>query len=574
MSKERKSSSNRGQHDLSNRIKRLRAQVRKTPEHKGNPNTNAQDAPVASNKANAAPPVQEQNIHEQHIPDITPAQDSQADAVQRTEPVRRKVPTYETTTLSHSAQAAAAAPPPRQSVDIDDTRAAQTHTRTASQFPDQNIFHTLQAQQAQKKMSGFSWYEWMIAKRYLRTRRKEGFVSVIAGFSLVGIALGVATLIIVMAVMNGFRIELISRILGVNGHITAYTVSEPYFTNYTTITNRLRNIDGVIRVTPLIEGQLLVSTNRGNTGALVRGVREDDLYSLRAVSQPESAVGTLNNFSTGSGVAVASGLALKLGLSIGDKITLISPKGASTPFGTTPRIKAYVVQYIFKIGMSEYDNALIYMPLEEAQRYFNRINDAGVAGVDMLEIMVDDPEAVDNFKEPIGIAAEQPIRVFTWKDTNASFINALNIERNVMFIILTMIILVAALNIISGLIMLVKDKGRDVAILRTIGVPKQAIMRIFFMCGASIGVIGTTVGVFLGLLFCWNIGHIEKAVTWVTGAEVFSEDIYFLSNLPADVQTADVLLTIFIAIGLSFAATLYPSWRAARLDPVEALRYE
>jgi lipoprotein-releasing system permease protein len=419
-----------------------------------------------------------------------------------------------------------------------------------------------------------SGYEWMIARRYLRTRRKEGFVSVIAGFSLVGIALGVATLIIVMAVMNGFRIELVSRILGVNGHITAYAVTQPYFTDYEEITERIKRVDGVVRVAPIIDGQLMVSSNTGNSGAIVRGMREQDLRELPAVSQPESSLGNLNNFSSGEGVAVASGLAFKLGIGIGDKITLISPKGASTPFGTTPRVKSYTVQYIFKIGMSDYDNAFIYMPLQEAQLYFNRMTEGGVPGVDMLEVMVDDPENVDDFKEPIGIAAEQPIRVFTWQDSNASFINALNVERNVMFIILTMIILVAALNIISGLIMLVKDKGRDVAILRTIGVPKQAIMRIFFMCGASIGLIGTTAGVLLGLIFCWNIDHIEKAVTWITGAELFSEDIYFLSNLPADVQVGDVLLTTFIAIGLSFAATLYPSWRAARLDPVEALRYE
>lgn len=425
-----------------------------------------------------------------------------------------------------------------------------------------------------KFFTGIAPYEWMIAKRYLRTRRKEGFVSVIAGFSLVGIALGVATLIIVMAVMNGFRTELVSRILGVNGHVTAYAVSEPYFTDYVDVTQRISRIEGVTRVAPIIEGQLMVSSSRTNAGAVVRGIRLEDLRNLPAVSEPESAMGNLDSFADGTGVAVASGLAFKLGLGVGEKISLISPKGASTPFGTTPRIKSYTVQYIFKIGMSEYDNAFIYMPLSEAQLYFNRVNEAGIAGVDMLEIMVDDPETVEQYTEQIGVAAEQPIRVFTWRDANASFINALNIERNVMFIILTMIILVAALNIISGLIMLVKDKGRDVAILRTIGVPKRAVMRIFFMCGASIGVIGTIAGVAIGLLFCWNIEHIEKFVAWITGADLFSEDVYFLSNLPADVQTGDVLLTIFIALGLSFAATLYPSWRAARLDPVEALRYE
>ena len=413
----------------------------------------------------------------------------------------------------------------------------------------------------------FAGFEWDIASRYLRARRKEGFISVIAGFSLVGIGLGVATLIIVMAVMTGFRETLIEQILGVDPHVNVVSQTEK-FDNYDTLAVAIRQVDGIIAVAPTVEGQVLASSASGHSGVLVRGMRREDFAKLKVVTAPEASVGDLTKFEGDDGIAIGDGVARRLGIRLGDSITLISPDGDLTPFGVTPRSKSYPVTYIFKLGLTQYDSAFVYMPLRESQLYFNK---KGV--VDSLEVTVADPNGVDEYVSDIRQAAQSSIGVYTWKDSKGTLIGALDVERNVMFLILTLIILVAALNIISGLVMLVKDKARDVAIMRTMGMARGSILRIFFICGSSIGVIGSVIGCILGVLFCLNIGAIQAAVESVTGP-VFPADVYGLSGLPAELVWTDVVKILFMALGLSFIATLYPAWKAANLDPVEALRYE
>ncbi|MBO0902269.1 lipoprotein-releasing ABC transporter permease subunit [Jiella sonneratiae] len=424
------------------------------------------------------------------------------------------------------------------------------------------------AAEAARGSRPFSRFEWMIAGRYLRSRRRDAGVSVIAGFSFVGIMLGVAALIIVMSVMNGFRGELLMRILGVNGHVILYPIDQP-LTDYADIADRISKVNGVQFVMPMVQGQVLAQgPNTGSTGALVRGVRLGDLKKLAPVSG-NVKLGTLDGFDAGEGVAVGSRLASSLGIGIGDMITLISPEGDVTAFGTSPRVKAYPVTAIFEIGMSEYDAAYVYMPLSEAQLYFNQED-----RVQSIEVFVDRPDQVKALQPEIEKAAGRPVYTVTWETQNQSFFSALNVERNVMFIILTLIVLVAALNIISGLFMLVKDKGRDIAILRTMGATKGAVMRVFLITGASIGFTGTLAGFILGLLFCINIENIRQFFSWLTGVVLFNPEFYFLSQLPAEVDPGEVVLVVAMAVGLSFLATILPSWRASRLDPVEALRYE
>lgn len=413
----------------------------------------------------------------------------------------------------------------------------------------------------------FAGFEWMLALRYLRARRREGFISVIAGFSFLGIVLGVATLIIVMAVMNGFRIELLDKILGLNGHMVVQ-VSDSSFEDFEDLSARLEAIPGVNAAIPLVEGQVLASTNFGATGALVRGLREVDLDRLTSISGNVRA-GSLEGFDTNGGVIMGSRLAQSLSLITGEEVTLISPRGATTPFGVTPRVKRYRVDAVFEVGMSEYDATFIFMPLAEAQLFFNK-----GAGVSALEIMVDEPDRMDHYRLEVEQAAARPIFIVDWRQRNQTFFTALEVERNVMFLILTLIVLVAALNIISGLIMLVKDKGQDIAILRTMGATRGAIMRVFFITGASIGVVGTFSGLLLGMVVCWNIDHIQRGISYLTGTNVFSPELYYLSKLPAVIDTEEVTMVVFLSLVLALIATLYPAWRAAKLDPVEALRYE
>lgn len=413
----------------------------------------------------------------------------------------------------------------------------------------------------------FAAFEWLISARYLRARRKEGFISVIAGFSFLGIMLGVATLIIVMAVMNGFRKELLDKILGLNGHLLVQPLESP-LTDWKDVADRINGVQGIRLAAPIVEGQALASSPFNASGVLVRGIRAADLEKLASISK-NIKQGTLEGFDDGQGVAIGRRLADQLSLRAGDTVSLVAPRGAVTPMGTTPRIKPYKVAAVFEIGMSEYDSSFVFMPLTEAQAYFNRPND-----VTAIEIYTDNPDKVDQYRKLVTDAANRPIFMVDWRQRNSTFFNALQVERNVMFLILTLIVLVAALNIISGLIMLVKDKGGDIAILRTMGATQGSIMRIFLITGAAIGVVGTLVGFLLGVIVCLNIENIRQFISWLTNTELFSPELYFLSKLPAEISPGETAAVVIMALTLSFLATLYPSWRAARLDPIEALRYE
>jgi lipoprotein-releasing system permease protein len=413
----------------------------------------------------------------------------------------------------------------------------------------------------------FAPFEWKIALRYLRARRHESFIAVISTFSLIGIGLGVATLIIVMSVMNGFRSELLGRILGLNGHIIVQSITGG-LPNFDASAARIRAIPGVTSATPIVEGQVMVTSQGASFGALVRGLRPADLQKLTAVSSTLSP-GAMDVFRSTPSVILGARLADKLGLEPGQNVTLIAPRGAYTPFGTTPRVKTYRIAGTFRIGMSEYDQTFVFMPLDEAQLFFNMGDTAGG-----IEIMVANPDAVGQWRAPIQQAAGDFARVNDWQQMQSSLFGALQVERNVMFLILTMIILVAAMNIISSMIMLVKDKSHDIAILRTMGATPGAVMRVFFIAGASIGVVGTLSGLLLGVVFCLNIESIRQFLSSLTGTELFSPEIYFLSKMPAEIDNGEVVAVVLMALALSFLATLYPAWRAARLDPVEALRYE
>ncbi|MEZ0221690.1 MAG: lipoprotein-releasing ABC transporter permease subunit [Tardiphaga sp.] len=413
----------------------------------------------------------------------------------------------------------------------------------------------------------FAAFEWLLSGRYLRARRKEGFISVIAGFSFLGIMLGVATLIIVMAVMNGFRKELLDKILGLNGHLLVQPLESP-LTDWKDVADRISGVNGIRLAAPVVDGQGLGSSAFGAAGIFIRGIRSGDLNNLTSIAK-NIKQGTLEGFDDGQGVAIGRRLADQLSIHAGDMITLISPKGAVTPIGTTPRIKPYKVAAVFEIGMSEYDSTFVFMPLAEAQTYFNRPSD-----VTSIEVYTNNPDRIDEYRKLVTEAAGRPIFIVDWRQRNSTFFNALQVERNVMFLILTLIVLVAALNIVSGLIMLVKDKGSDIAILRTMGASQGSIMRVFLITGAAIGVVGTLVGFFVGLLVCFNIETIRQFISWMTSTELFSPELYFLSKLPAEVDVGETSAVVIMALTLSFLATLYPSWRAARLDPVDALRYE
>ena len=415
----------------------------------------------------------------------------------------------------------------------------------------------------------FGAFERAVAARYLLARRGERFVSVIAGFSLVGIMLGVATLIIVMSVMGGFRQELLGRILGLNGHLGVYAADRGNLRDFDAIAATIRRVPNVISATPIVEGQVLL-TGAGSTatGGLARGIRPEDLRA-RPIIAGNIRAGSLANFEGEDSVAIGTRLAFRLGLSIGDKITLVSPQGRATVIGTIPRLRAYTVAAIFEVGMNEYDSTYVFMPLPAAQIYFQTGDAAS-----QVEVFVADPTRVRAVNRDIRAALTQPVRIMDWQDANSSFFAAVQVERNVMFLILTLIIIVAAFNIISSLIMLVKDKGRDIAVLRTMGATRGAILRIFLMCGAWIGVVGTMAGFLVGVVFCLNIESIRQFIQMLSGTELFSAEIYFLTQLPAVLNWSEVMQVVALALSLALLATIYPSWRAAKTDPVEMLRNE
>ena len=421
----------------------------------------------------------------------------------------------------------------------------------------------------------FSRFETMIAWRYLRAKRAEGGVSIMTWISLIGITLAVFALIATMAVRSGFRAELVDTILGANAHVTVYTTARcdaegrmiRGFSDYNAIAARVGAIDGVVRAAPLIKGQVMIAAGEGASGAEIYGILAQDIATLPRVAQGVETQGDLERFD--QGIAIGSGIARQLGITVGDRLRLIAPSGVKTAFGSSPRVNAYEVVFIFTTGGVAIDNSRIYMPFAEAQRYFNR---EGFA--DEIEVMVDAPEQIDDYTLPLLQAAGPGALLWTWRDSAGSYLRALTIEDNVMFVIMTILVLISTLNIVSGLIMLVKNKGRDIGILRTMGLTEGAILRIFFMCGAFTGVIGTIFGVILGCLFAIYIDQIVAFVNLITGGEVWDPSIRGIYALPAKLQLGDVVSAVVLSLGLSFVVTIFPARRAARMNPVEALRYE
>ena len=427
-----------------------------------------------------------------------------------------------------------------------------------------------------RRVPPFAPFEWTIAWRYLRARRAEGGVSVMTTISLIGIALAVFALIATMSVRTGFRNELVDTILGANAHVTIYNAPaiadgsgrlSTTITDYEALAERLRAVPGVTRVAPLVRSTVLASHDGFNTGVQVYGIAPEDLLTVPRIADPVSAYGSLDRFA--QGVAIGSGVARDLGVGIGDSIRLVSPEGAKTAFGTSPRVGAYEVVYVFTAGRYDIDQTRVYMPLSEAQPFFNR---EGAA--DEIEVMVEDPEAVDAAIPALLETSGPRAMAWTWRDGSAAFLRALDIEDNVMFVILSILVLIAALNIVSGLIMLVRNKGRDIGILRTMGLTEGSILRVFFLCGASVGLLGTAIGVALGVLFALNVDTIFSAVNWLSGDGVWDPSIRGLYALPAELRAGDVASAVALSLGLSFLVTIFPARRAARMNPVDALRHE
>lgn len=413
----------------------------------------------------------------------------------------------------------------------------------------------------------FSPLEWHIAGRYLRTKRRESFISIIAGISFLGIMLGVAVLIVVMAVMSGFRADLLERILGVNGH-ASIRPHETRFIDREALTARLQAVDGVVLATPLVDGQAMLSSGDAARGVLLRGLPVDKLQQLPSL-KGNVQEGSFEDLRRPNSIAVGARLAERYGFKLGQKISLISPRGTVTPFGTAPRLKQFTLVAIFRVGLSEYDLNFTFSSIETASGFFGFGPHQGA-----IDVILDDPDSIDARAAALRTAAGAENYLTDWKQTNSTLAGALEVERNVMFIILTMILLVAALNIVSGLIMLVRDKGRDIAVLRSMGASRGMVLRIFFITGASIGVLGTLAGLLAGVLLSAYIEEIRQVLIWATGANLFPAEIYFLERMPARILPRDVMQVALMALTLSFLSTLYPAWRAASQEPVELLRNE
>ena len=421
----------------------------------------------------------------------------------------------------------------------------------------------------------FAAYEWMIALRYLRAKRAEGGVSAMTWISFIGITLAVFALIATMAVRSGFRAEFVDTILGANAHVTVYKAAtvnadgqmDRGIYEYEAIAKALRKVPGVQRVAPLVKGQVMASNSGRNAGVQVFGITLDNLLTLPRIARPETYSGDINRFQ--SGIAIGSGVARELGVIVGDRIKLMSPDGVKTAFGISPRVKSYQVEYVFTAGRYDIDRTRVYMPFAAAQSYFN-----SEAAADEFEVMVVTPELVDDLLPALLDAGGDNALVWSWRQASGSFLRALTIEDNVMFIIMSILVLIASMNIVSGLIMLVKNKGRDIGILRTMGLSQGAVMRIFFICGASTGILGTFFGVLLGVVFTLYIDTVFSAVNYIAGGGVWDPSIRGLYEVPAKLQLGDVVTAILLSLSLSFVVTIFPARRAARLNPVEALRYE
>lgn len=411
-------------------------------------------------------------------------------------------------------------------------------------------------------------FNWFIAWRYLWSKRTDSFISIIRTFSLLGIALGVATLIVVMSVMNGFRQELTQKVLDFNSHLSVFD-GEGEFEDYSEILRNLREIPEILEVIPVIEGQGLLSAKGKSLGVMIKAFPYEDLLK-REVLFKKNLVGDFSTFQTaGNTIALGMRIAEKLRVRVGDTVSFLSPDGNVTPFGVMPRLQSFKVVALFESGMFEYDSTVAFIPFATAQPFFHK----GI-GIDHIDLFLKNPHQAERNMEKIQSRLARPLKFLSWTDAHASFFEIVKIERNVMFIILTMIILVAVFNIVSGLVMLVKDKTQDIAILKTMGAGRASILKIFLCVGSAIGVLGTLSGVVLGIFVASNLERLRQFVQILTGSTLFNQEFYFLTELPVVVNGKEILGICMMSIGFSFLATLYPAWRAAKLNPVQALRYE
>ena len=414
----------------------------------------------------------------------------------------------------------------------------------------------------------FNETERTIATRYIKSRRVEGFISVSAWFSLIGIILGVATLIVVMSVMNGFRTELVNRILGINGHLIVYKKNGLSIENYHKTVNQISDTQNVIAVTPYLEGQALAKTKNSVSGIIIRGTKWSDLPAKKLLWKSLDRA-TIENFKIKQNVILGYRLAQRLNLSVGDYISLISPSVMETAIGVLPIKQNFMVGGFFDIGMYEYDNNFVFIPWEKAEKFLSTKQIAHG-----IEIFLQNPKTTQNVHSDLNTKLDESFTIIDWKKRNSSFMNALDVEKNVMFVILTLIILVATFNIISSMIMLVQTKKSDIALMRTMGASKYLIIRIFMLTGSIIGILGTIIGAILGIIVSINIETIREFISTLFEKELFSPQIYFLSTLPSNINFNEVFVVMGLSVFLTLLASMFPAWKASKISPAEALRYE